>query len=235
MPHPTSYNVELVQADAPVHGSPGLGAAQKSKFKLLDLFCGAGGAAMGYHRAGFEVVGVDIERQPHYPFEFHRGDALEYPASHGTEFDVIHASPPCQRYSEATPINARRDHPDLIASTRRALMNSGKPYIIENVDGARYILKASVVLCGSMFGLPIQRHRWFEIWPNILILVPPCNHSHHPIVGSGSAHGRGEASVPQMIEALDVPWMSVRREVRQAIPPAYTEYIGKALMRHLAA
>lgn len=201
--------------------------------RLLDLFCGAGGAAMGYHRAGFEVVGVDIKPQPHYPFEFHQGDALEYLATHGTEFDAIHASPPCQRYSESTPLATRPGHPDLIDATRKALAETGKPYVIENVDGARMILRASLVLCGSMFGLPVWRHRWFEIWPEMLLLVPPCTHSKDPVIISGSTHGRGEAKVPQMIAALGVPWMKVRKEVRQAIPPAYTEFIGKQLMRVL--
>lgn len=108
-----------------------------SRPRLLDLFCGAGGAAMGYHRAGFDVVGVDIKPQKHYPFEFHQGDALEYVAAHGHEYDVIHASPPCQGYSEETPLEYRGNHPRMIGAVRDALQKIGKPYIIENVDGAR--------------------------------------------------------------------------------------------------
>jgi DNA (cytosine-5)-methyltransferase 1 len=131
--------------------------------KLLDTYCGAGGCAVGYHRAGFEVVGVDINPQPRFPFEFHQGDAIEYIREHGHEFDVIHASPPCQRFSEATPMERRDKHPDLIAPTREAMQATGKPYVIENVENARAELANPVKLCGTMFGLPIWRHRYFEI------------------------------------------------------------------------
>lgn len=201
--------------------------------RLLDLFCGAGGAAMGYHRAGFDVVGVDNRPQKHYPFEFHQADAFEYVAEHGHEFDVIHASPPCQAYSEATPMQARTKHPDLIVATRQALKATGKPYIIENVDGARRLLIEPVMLCGTMFGLGVWRHRWFETKPRLVYLVPPCRHDFHPVLVSGSGHGRGEARPPEMIDALGVPWMKVRAEARQAIPPVYTEFLGKQLMRYL--
>lgn len=118
---------------------------------LLDLYCKAGGAAMGYHRAGFRVVGVDIEPQPHYPFEFHQADALTFPLD---GFDAYHASPPCQRYSMITKLHGRaivESHPDLIDPTRYRLKSSGKPYIIENVPQAP--LKDAVTLCGSMFNL----------------------------------------------------------------------------------
>ena len=202
------------------------------KYRLLDLFCGSGGAGMGYSRAGFEVVGVDLYPQKHYPFEFHQADALEYLAQHGAEFDIIHASPPCQRYSEGTPMRSRNKHPDLIAKTRKALQNSGKPYVIENVDGARFLLHEPFLLCGTMFGLRVFRHRWFEA-PELSIISPGCQHGFHPVVISGSAHGRGEAKIPDMIAALGVHWMKVRSEVRQAIPPAYTEFIGKQLLQFL--
>ncbi|MCE5324915.1 MAG: DNA cytosine methyltransferase [Planctomycetaceae bacterium] len=137
-----------------------------AKLRLLDLFCKAGGAAMGYHRAGFEVVGVDIEKQPRYPFEFHQGDALEYLAARGHEFDAIHASPPCQRHSNLTRRWGRNSsHPDRIADVRKGLMRTGKPYVIENVVGAP--LCNAIMLCGSMFGLGaagfyLERHRLFE-------------------------------------------------------------------------
>jgi DNA (cytosine-5)-methyltransferase 1 len=193
--------------------------------RLLDLFCGAGGAAVGYHRAGFQVTGVDIEPQPRYPFTFIQADAMEFPLE---GFDVIHASPPCQHYSEATPIEARKNHPDLIAPIRERLR--GKNYVIENVDGARRELRDQFVLCGTMFNLRVFRHRWFEVPSLPLILVPPCKHDFYPVVVSGSAHGRGEAKVPEMIEAMGVPWMKIRKEVREAIPPAYTEFIGKHLL-----
>ena len=201
-------------------------------FRLLDLFCGAGGAAMGYHRAGFEVVGVDIAPQKHYPFEFHQADALEFCREHGHEFDAIHASPPCQRWSECTPLESRGKHPDLIGPVRDLLVQIGKPYVIENVDGARRMLRSPRMLCGTMFGLPIWRHRWFEL-SGVAWGPMKCRHNGHPVLVCGSGHGRGEAKVPQMIEVMQTPWMKVRKEVRQAIPPAYTEFIGKQLIRAL--
>jgi DNA (cytosine-5)-methyltransferase 1 len=200
--------------------------------KLLDLFCGAGGAGMGYHRAGFEVVGVDIKQQPHYPFEFHQADALEYLAEHGSEYDVIHASPPCQRYSEITPPQYRDNHPDLIAATREALIKTGKPYVIENVEGARYLLKSPIVLCGSMFGLGVWRHRYFEIYPEIHALLPPCNHSFLPVLITGTTRrktGRFEYTAQQCRDASGLDWMT-RKGMDEAIPPAYTEWIGRRIL-----
>ena len=137
--------------------------------RLLDLFCGAGGAAMGYHRAGFDVVGVDINPQPHYPFAFHQADALEYPLA---GFDAIHASPPCQRFSTMTQRWARsssRPGPD--EPTRSRLRESMLPYVIENVAGAPLV--GPIRLCGSSFGLPVRRHRLFEM-SSPPLLVPPC-------------------------------------------------------------
>ena len=129
------------------------------KPRLLDLFCGAGGAAMGYHRAGFEVVGVDIKPQPHFPFEFHQVDALTYTLD---GFDAYHASPPCQRYSCAVNLHNNRDsHPDLIDIVRNILLKTGKHYVIENVPGSPLINPTQ--LCGSAFGLRVRRHRLFEI------------------------------------------------------------------------
>ena len=137
---------------------------------------------MGYHRAGFQVVGVDIKPQPRYPFEFHQADALEYLAQHGAEFDAIHASPPCQAYSEATPMERRQDHPDLINPTREAILKTGKPFVIENVESARNRLVNPVMLCGSSLGLLIERHRYFEINPQMFILTNPCQHRRGTIV-----------------------------------------------------
>lgn len=182
--------------------------------KLLDLYCGAGGAATGYHRAGFDIVGVDHKPQKRYPFEFHQADALEFLAEHGSEFDLIHASPPCQRFSTATPMSHRKKHLDLITPTRAALLKIGKPYIIENVTGARHMLHNSIMLCGSMFGLRIRRHRYFEIVPEILALTPPCNHS-YPIVyitgstgRSGCDFPRKDATIAQKLAAMDIDWMT---------------------------
>jgi site-specific DNA-cytosine methylase len=127
--------------------------------RLLDLFCGAGGCSMGYHRAGFEVVGVDIKPQKHYPFEFHCADAFAFLEQHGHEFDVIHASPPCQAYSSAMK-HLAKPKPMLIDGVREALIRSGKRWVIENVPGAP--MRNPTILCGTMFGMRIHRHRLFE-------------------------------------------------------------------------
>jgi DNA (cytosine-5)-methyltransferase 1 len=204
--------------------------------KLLDLFCGAGGAAMGYHRAGFEVVGVDIKPQPHYPFEFHQADALEYCAAHGAEFDVIHASPPCQGYSRLRhlPWLAGREYPLLIPVTRFALQATGKVYVIENVSDAPL---NGAELCGAALGLSIVRHRRFE--SNMMLLFPPC--PGHPVLFHGRAnmakYGQGAgvtglAAGQNPAEAMGIDWMT-GRELRQAIPPAYTKYIGQWVSRHV--
>ena len=205
------------------------------KPRLLDLFCGAGGAAMGYHRAGFEVVGVDIKPQPHYPFEFHQADAMTYPLD---GFDAIHASPPCQHYSNGAKANRSVDrHPDLYAPTRDRLAAASVPYVIENIIGAPY--SHGFVLCGSMFGMRVQRHRNFETsW---MILMPfRCDHSGErpiTIVGSGSRvkggikdyeHSR-HADVSMWPELMDMPW-AAGTEISLAIPPAYTEWIGRQLI-----
>lgn len=221
--------------------------------KLLDLFCGAGGASMGYFRAGFEVLGVDIAPQKRYPFPFVQADALEYVAAHGHEFDVIHASPPCQFASESTPLAHRARHANLIPATRQALIETGKPYVIENVENARRFLRHPLLLCGSMFGLPVWRHRYFECHPNLMFSPATCNHSRRPITFTSGSHsrainrvspvlitgttrrsdangGRFDFTVQQCREAIECPWMT-RAEIDQAIPPAYTEYIGRQLMQ----
>lgn len=202
--------------------------------RLLDLFCGAGGAGMGYHRAGFEVVGVDIEPQPHYPFSFVQADALEYVAKHGKEFDVIHASPPCQGYSRLRhlPWLKDRKYPMLIPATRKALQETGKVWIIENVTDSPL---NGALLCGAALGLPIIRHRRFE--SSVLLLFPSC--PGHPVLCSGSAvmgkKYKGSKGITGILpgndpmEALDIDWMT-SAEMRQAIPPAYTEFIGQQLM-----
>jgi DNA (cytosine-5)-methyltransferase 1 len=206
--------------------------------RLLDLFCGAGGAAMGYHRGGFEVVGVDIKPQPHYPFEFIQADALEFVSEHGAEFDVIHASPPCQRYSHCTPAAYREGHPDLIAATRALLEDTGKPFVIENVAGARYLLREPLMLCGTMFGLRVWRHRYFEIWPRLEFFKRlQCQHTEPPVpvyghTGAGTNRNRERArgrsnSVADWRAAMDIDWMTAA-ELAQAIPLAYTKWIAGA-------
>jgi DNA (cytosine-5)-methyltransferase 1 len=219
--------------------------------RLLDLFCGAGGAAMGYHRAGFEVFGVDHRPQPHYPFAHVVADALEYAAAHGRDHDVIHASPPCQAYVQR---NKRLDtkHPRLIGPTRRALEATGRPYVIENVEGAP--LYFPVILCGSLFGLPLRRHRLFEC-PAVLLLAPSCQHrgtvangdvaAVYECGGYGLRHGRDTdgrrvrdrepaKAAPAWEVAMGIDWMEPR-ELTQAIPPAYTAFIGAQLLRALGA
>jgi len=203
---------------------------------LLDLFCGAGGAAMGYHRAGFDVVGVDLHPQPRYPFTFVQADAM---AVDLTGFDAIHASPPCQAYSSATPDPSV--HPDLYAPTRDRLAASGRPYVIENVIGAPY--SHGVILCGSMFpelriaGEWIQRHRNFEAsW---MLWQLACAHpGTRPVTITGHAFGNATRDVGRHSrqatwevaqQLMGIDWMT-RRELTQAIPPAYTEWLGRQLL-----
>ncbi len=196
--------------------------------RLLDLFCGAGGAAMGYHRAGFEVVGVDLYPQKNYPFEFHQADAMTYPLE---GFDVIHASPPCQHYSVSTPAERKHLHPDLIADLRHKLQ--GYIYIIENVPGAPLV--DPIVLCGSSFGLRVRRHRKFESSVGLEGLA--CQHKEQgqPVgvygggTGTGQKRGRKVMSSAEAMEVMGMPWAN-RKECNEAIPPAYTEWLGKQLM-----
>jgi DNA (cytosine-5)-methyltransferase 1 len=204
---------------------------------LLDTFCGGGGCTRGYQMAGFYVVGVDIEAQPNYiGDEFIQADALEYLATADlSRYAVIHASPPCQRYSVITPTAHKAGHPDLIAPVRRLLQKTGKPFVIENVAGARRWLRNPIMLCGSMFGLNLWRHRYFEIWPQRWWLTPTCNHSELPVLITGTtrrkpeAGGRMDYSVQQCREASGLYWMT-RKELDEAIPPAYTHWIGQHLM-----
>jgi DNA (cytosine-5)-methyltransferase 1 len=217
--------------------------------KLLDLFCGAGGAAVGYHRAGFdEIVGVDINPQPRYPFEFVQADALEYVAEHGHEFDVIHASPPCQAFSIMTKTQGRGgDHPDLISPTRTLLTSTNKPYVIENVPMAP--LCNPIMLCGTMFrlqtsqGNQLRRHRLFELSFPDLLLTPVCSHNTLSSIGvhGGGQHpsrrhslrgGRGRFGIEARREVMGIDWMT-GAELNESIPPAYTEYIGKELLKML--
>jgi DNA (cytosine-5)-methyltransferase 1 len=206
--------------------------------RLLDLFCKAGGASAGYVAAGFEVVGVDIEPQPRYPFKFHPGDALAYLIAHGDEFDAFAASPPCQAHTKAQRIQGR-DHRDYIREVRGLFKAFGKPYVIENVPGAP--LHDPIVLCGAMFpGLRTYRHRLFE--SNIPLTVPP--HPEHvaPTTKMGRPPQPGEfmhvvgnfSGVPQAKAAMGIDWM-IRDELREAIPPAYTEWIGRQLLAVVGA
>lgn len=198
--------------------------------RLLDLFCGAGGAAVGYSRAGFEVVGVDLYPQPHYPFEFHRADALRFPLE---GFDVIHASPPCQAFTLAHRINGYFQHPDYIAPIRSRLVFNGVPWVIENVPGAPLV--DPVTLCGTMFGLGVDRDRWFE---SSEPLAQPSHPAHRPTTKMGRPLRPGTvvqvvghfSGVADARRAMGIDWMT-RDELAQAIPPAYTEWVGHQLAR----
>jgi DNA (cytosine-5)-methyltransferase 1 len=189
---------------------------------------------MGYHRAGFEVVGVDIAPQPHFPFEFHQADALEYIREHGQEFDVIHASPPCQAHSSLNALWGREYH-DHIATTREALEETGKAYVIENVVGAP--LNNPLMLCGTMFGLYVIRHRLFEVKPPLYFAPATCNHD-LPVVRCGLRPRRWEqfasvvghhSDVEYSGMAMGIDWMT-QAELSQAIPPAYTEWLGRRIV-----
>lgn len=225
-----------------------------SRPRLLDLFCCQGGASMGYHRAGFDVVGVDLAPQPRYPFEFHRGDALEFVKEHAHEFDAVAASPPCQAHSITRHTHAVT-HPDLVGPTRDALVATGLPYVIENVPGAP--LRDPLVLCGTEFGLrasdpdrgqrvALKRHRLFEsnVW---LMGAGGCHCADDRAKGRvAGVYGAGARSVeaakirrggytPAKATAaalLGIDWMTMDG-LQQAIPPAYTEHVGRQVLEHL--
>jgi len=204
--------------------------------RLLDLFCGAGGAAMGYHRAGFDVVGVDNRPQPRYPFEFHQGDAMTFPLD---GFDAIHASPPCQDHSSLSALHAKRGTGWMLAGTRERLERQSAPWVIENVPGAP--MRADYRLCGCLFDLPgLKRDRWFETSWRGFDLRAPCHHPDMTITVAG--HGMDGryyrlGIVPTQADrqrAMGISWMS-DAELVQAVPPAYTEHIGAQLLEHLRA
>lgn len=207
--------------------------------KLLDLFCGAGGAAMGYSRAGFDdIVGVDIKPQPRYPFRFVLADALEcHTLPQG--FDAIHASPPCQSFSKTRAIVRGKGLTckglDLIEATRERLLRRGIPYVIENVPGAP--LLSPITLCGTMFGLRVYRHRLFE---SSVLLLSPSDGAHRHTTGSHRGYsantpfitvGGNNYNREQGAQAMGIDWPMTRAELSQAIPPAYTEFIGKQLIQ----
>lgn len=208
---------------------------------LLDLFCGAGGAAMGYHRAGFDVIGVDIEPQPRYPFRFIQADAHWFASLDLSRFAAVHASPPCQDHS-------RSWHPRengtgwLLAAMRKRLTTAGIPWVIENVPGAP--MRVDFMLCGCMFGLPrLKRERWFETSWGHFELRPPCHHpdpivtvAGHGICSNSWYQGRVQGAEYGRLcrDAMGINWM-IRDELAQAIPPAYTEHIGRQLIEHLTA
>ena len=219
--------------------------------RLLDLFCGAGGAAVGYHRAGWEVIGVDIAPQPDYPFKFFQCDAMLVlermppPPAPPLFYDIaaIHASPPCQASSALTKgTNRGREYAQLIPRTRELLRATGLPTVLENVQGSD--LRRDLTLCGEMFGLGVIRHRYFEI-DGFAAAAPP--HKPHRGRVRGWRHGiyhdgpylavygegGGKGPVTEWQQAMGIDWTDDRKAIAEAIPPAYTEYIGQQLLTHL--
>jgi DNA (cytosine-5)-methyltransferase 1 len=208
--------------------------------RLLDLFCGAGGAAMGYHRAGFDVVGVDIKPQPRYPFEFHQADAMTFPLD---GFDAIHASPPCQDWSQLHRNYGAPEHGTawLLLATLERLAGCGRPWVVENVVGAP--MPSPIELCGATFGLgaagfDLNRHRRFQC--SFAVMAHPCQHRRGKsigVYGNGTNKWHRAKGVtinrPQAREAMGIDWMS-RKELNQAIPPAYTEWLGARLLDAVA-
>ena len=210
--------------------------------KLLDLYCGAGGAARGYQQAGFHVTGIDIVDQPRYAGDnFIQADALEYVAAHGHEYDVISSSPPCQAGCMLTAgTNQGRTYPQLIPQTRQLLEAVGRPWIMENPPG-RAPMRRDIFLCGEMFGLQVLRHRNFELGGGFTMAQP--HHPKHRGRVSGWRHGAfypgpyvavygdggGKGSVADWQRAMGIDWTADKRELAEAIPPAYTRFIGRQL------
>lgn len=221
-----------------------------SRPMLLDLFAGAGGAAVGYHRAGFDVVGVDIKPQPHYPFNFWQMDALKFLTRFARfwDFAAVHASPPCQNYLNLGGVNRKLgrnyDHPDLVAKTRALLEDTGLPYVIENVEGSP--LHDPVRICGTGLDLPLRRHRLFE--SNLKLTGIPCAHNKftEPKYWTGwRPNGQHRLSTVVQVygnaggtehwpAAMGIDWMT-NKEMCEAIPPAYTAYIGAQLLDAIKA
>jgi DNA (cytosine-5)-methyltransferase 1 len=218
--------------------------------QALDLYCGAGGVALGLQQAGFHVLGVDIRPQPRYVGDaFLRTDALEYLAGADLErFDLIWASPPCQRFTSLRHAPGTKAHPDLIGSTREALLRSGKPWVIENVVGAP--LRSPIVLCGSIFGLrtpdgaELRRHRLFET--SFPIAAPPCRHGDGPVLGVYGGHFRDRRrpfganhrsgsnfSREHGYAAMGIDWMTTA-ELSEAIPPAFARFVAGQWLRSIA-
>lgn len=212
---------------------------------ILDAYCGAGGATRGYQLAGFDVTGVDIEFQPDYCGDFIQGDAVQFIKNNGYEFDFIHASPPCQTHSALTKGNRGRgwtdSHTDLIVATRAALESTGRPYVIENVQGST--VRRDATLCGLMFDLKVFRHRYFEAQGFTLDAPDHPSHKGHRVAGwrhgvkyAGDmvavyGDGGGKGSVEDWQNAMGIHWTDDKISIAEAIPPAYALYVGMMMLR----
>lgn len=218
---------------------------------LLDLFCGEGGCSVGYHRAGFDVVGVDKEpsKGRRYPYEFVQGDALEFFKENHHLFDVVHASPPCKSENPLRHLRPDIEHPDLLTPTIEVFASLDKPWVIENVAATRK-LPGAALMCGAAFGLGavdddgirrvLRRHRLFS--SNVFLMTPGCacnDQVKMGVYGHGGARPKPDkprsyqANKAEAVEAMAIDWMS-REGLSQAIPPAYTEFIGEQLLHALA-
>jgi DNA (cytosine-5)-methyltransferase 1 len=206
--------------------------------RALDLFCCAGGATRGLQRAGYHVTGVDIRPQPRYVGDvFHQDDAMAWLRGEReslTHFDLIWMSPPCQRYQKLNTTR-REAHPDLLPEALELARALDVPYIAENVDGAQVYMRSPIMLCGTMFGLNIWRHRWFEIGnSDAFFLLPPCNHSGKPVLISGVTRRKGEHRreniASEKRDAIGIDWMIVK-ELDDAIPPAYSQFLAEHMQR----
>lgn len=208
--------------------------------KALDLFCCAGGATKGLQQAGYYVTGVDIKPQPHYCGDrFVQGDAMAWLRGECEPlegFDLIWASPPCQRYSESTPPAYKMGHPDLLPEVGELLRAQTVPYIIENVEMAAHLMRSPIKLCGSMFGLDFWRHRYFEIGNvDLFFLTPPCDHSFVPVLITGQGNrlvdGKrpGRVPVAKQRKAMGIGWTN-RDELSEAIPPAYSKFLAEQIL-----
>lgn len=233
-----------------------------SRPRLLDLYCCAGGASMGYHLAGFDVTGVDILPRPRYPFTFVQADVLSLDPAWVASFDAIAASPPCQAHTAMKTMHNAKEHLDLVPQTRAMLQASGRPWVMENVVGAP--LEDPILLCGTMFGLGVddaelRRHRLFETSFPILF-HPQCQHGQRDTIGIYGGHvrnrrrartigiygegardsrrkfdkGVADFSIDQGRVAMGIDWMTTG-ELSQAIPPAYTEFLGRQLLAQVQA
>lgn len=207
---------------------------RRKRPQALDLFCGAGGASMGLRRAGFDVTGIDIRPQPHYPFRFWCGDALHLARDQLAAFDLVWASPPCQAFTayKRRP-NHVVDRDNLIPSVREMLLRYADKWVIENIPGAP--LRNPITLCGSMFGLDVRRHRLFET--NFPLIEPRCQHDRQTPRFPQATNRKnkrctveiGVWRIPLDVQrrAMGIDWMGIK-ELSQSVPPAYAEYIGRS-------